>query len=382
MRVINDGIDPLNILVVEDSTSARSCIVSSLEGIDARIYETDDGFPAYSLLKEDPSNIDLVLTDLVMKKMHGDELCKKVRSDLGIKDLPIIILSSRSEKETILRLFQAGANDYLFKPFIPEELVARIKAHLDQCLLNKLLKATIDELRESNRMKDHFLLTCSHDFRSPLQGIIGYTDLLMNDHALTEDHKKVLRHIMASGSRLHGLIESLLDFPLADNTNEDAVMVPIDLLELLQSCAANSSFRAANKEIRLTLSPQPELPPLIGNANALSRVFDNLLSNAIKFTPRGGTITVDAGTAGEGNVSISVRDSGIGIAAEAIPTIFDFHSKASRMGTQGEKSTGLGLYISRQLVDLHKGRIQVQSRIDEGSCFTVTLPLAPPSTAA
>lgn len=375
--VDNCDSNSLHILVVEDSSSARLAIVSSLKGIDAEIHEANDGLPAYNLLRQDPARIDLVLSDLVMKKMHGDELCAKIRNELGIKDLPIIILSSKTEKETILKLFRSGANDYLFKPFTPEELVARIRAHLDQRLLNKVLKTTIAELRESNRMKDHFLAVCSHDFRSPLQGIIGYTDLLLNDDALNARHKKILQNIMKSGSQLHGLIESLLDFPLAGKKPENIPMRPVNLADVIRSCVTSCSFSAVNKDIQLLFSPPADLPMLTGNAHALSRVFSNLLSNAIKFTPAGGTVAVDIRPDDGRNLSISVQDNGIGIAEEVIPTIFDFYSKASRKGTQGEKSTGLGLFISRQLVDLHKGKIHVASRIDKGSCFTVILPLAP-----
>ncbi len=365
----------LQILVVDDSSSARMGIVSSLKGIGAQIHEADDGEAAYAFLKENHLKIDLVLSDLVMKKMHGDELCSKIRNDLNIKDLPIIILSSNTDKETVLKLFRAGANDFLFKPFMPEELMARIGAHLDQRRLHKILISTIEKLQESNRMKDHFLAACSHDFRSPLQGILGYADLLANDDSLQEGHKKILRNIIKSSKQLNELIESLLDIPLAGNSVDNITKIPMNLPSLLKSCITDNSFSALKKDISLHFSPPEDLPVIMGDPNALSRVFNNLLSNAVKFTRSGGTITVEIDYEEARSLSISVKDNGIGIENEAIPKIFDYYSKASRMGTDGEKSTGLGLFISRQLVELHHGKIDVESKTNEGSCFTVILPL-------
>ncbi len=375
MKINSNQSDLLHILVVEDSVSARLKIVSALEGLDVRIHEADDGRTAYNILKKDASKIDLVLSDLVMKTMHGDELCKRIRNDLGISDLPIIILSSISDKASILKLFRAGASDYLFKPFTTEELVARISAHLDQRSLNKVLKTTIEALKESNRMKDHFLAACSHDFRSPLQAMLGYTDLLLNDKSLNERQKKFLRQIINSGSQLNGLIESLLDFPLAGKKPEQIALVPTSLNDLLKSSVAEISFSAVKKEIRLDFVPQVDMPLIKANANTLSRVFNNLLSNAVKFTPPGGTVTVDVQPVDDRTLCVSISDNGIGISDDALPTIFDCYTKASRKGTRGEKSTGIGLYISRKLVNLHKGSIKVKSQPGEGSCFTVVLPI-------
>ena len=373
--------DSLNILVVEDSIPARMGIVSTLKGVDARIHEADDGLTAYEFLKRDPSKIDLVLSDLVMKKMHGDELCKRIRNDLGLSDLPIVILSSKSDKESIIKLFRAGASDYLFKPFTPEELVARISTHLNQRSLNKILKTTIEALKESNRLKDHFLAACSHDFRSPLQGILGYTELLISDNSLNETHKNILRKIINSGSQLNELIESLLDFPLAGKQFENMTLVPVKLSDLITSCVGEMSLRALEKGINLNFAPRDDLPLISGNANALYRVFNNLLSNAVKFTPPGGIVTVEVQPADDHTLCVSIKDNGIGIAEDAMPAIFDFYTKTSRKGTQGEKSTGLGLFISRKLVNLHNGKILVNSQIDEGSCFTVVLPIKDPGIA-
>lgn len=370
----NAKVDKFHILIVDDSSSARMKVISSLESLHTEILEADDGITALSILEREKDTIDLVISDLVMKELHGDDLCLAIRNVLGLQDLPVIILSSKSDKESVLSLFHAGANDYLFKPFTPQELLARIKSHLEQRQLNKILKKNIKELSELNRMKDHFLAACSHDFRSPLQGILGFTELLMNEDSIGDFHQSILQNIMDAGNQLHDLIDSLLDFSMAGHKPEDISMIPIDLVSVVQSCANNISFSAENKDIRIDVSPCRELPFVHGNPNALSRIFSNLLSNSVKFSPIGGAVSIVFQNLGNESVSVSIKDTGVGIADEVIPMIFDRYSKASRKGTLGEKSTGLGLYITKQLVELHQGTIDVESVLNEGSCFTVTLP--------
>lgn len=371
----NKDSNSFKILIVEDSPSARFKIIDTLKGLDAVILEADDGTTALSILKQETETIDLVLSDLVMKVMHGDELCKTIREGLGFKDLPVIILSSKTDKDTILRLFQAGANDYLFKPFTPPELLARIQSHLEQRKLNKILKQTIQELSDLNRMKDHFLAACSHDFRSPLQGIMGFTELLMLEDSLNESHLDTLNSIMISVTQLHELIDSLLDFSLAGNKPEEISKIPMNLVSVVKSCVNNVQFSAKNKNIKIKTTPCMDLPTITGNPNALSRIFTNLLSNAVKFSSPEGLITIDFNNNGNESISISITDTGVGIAEDVIPIIFDRYSKASHKGTNGEKSTGLGLYITKQLVELHHGKIDVASQVNKGSCFTVTFPL-------
>ncbi|MBU1169162.1 MAG: response regulator [Proteobacteria bacterium] len=373
----NNSSKKLHILVVEDSSSARMSIVTSLQAIDAVIHEADDGMSALSFLRQENTSVDLVLSDLIMKAMDGDELCHKIRNELGHKDLPVIILSSQTDKDSILKLFNAGATDYLYKPFMAEELVARIKAHLEQRKLHKILKKNINELSELNKMKDHFLAACSHDFRSPLQGILGFTELLINDSSLSAHHRSSLKNIIESGNQLHNMIESLLDFSLAGNKPEDITMIPLHLIDIIETCVKTISFTADNKKINVQINPVTDFPFFKGNPNALFRIFNNLLSNAVKFTSPGGRVTVDFENKNTGFISISVTDTGMGIPEDMIPNIFDRYSKASRKGTMGEKSNGLGLHITRQLVELHSGEITVKSHLNKGSCFTVTFPLKP-----
>jgi signal transduction histidine kinase len=226
-------------------------------------------------------------------------------------------------------------------------------------------------------MKDHFLAACSHDFRSPLQGVLGYAELIIADHSLPEKHRGLIKKITRSGKQLQDMIESILDFSLAGNRPEDVKMIPLNLVDILDACISNVAASAEAKQITIDYPDFGIMPILTGHINALSRVFNNLLSNAVKFTPEGGQITLACiHNTAENCLAVSISDTGIGIPEEILPGIFDRYSKSSRKGTHGEKSTGLGLFITRQLVELHGGTITVNSRPNAGTCFTVTLPIA------
>ena len=370
----NVSYNRLNLLVVEDSRSARMKIISSLEALDVTIYEADDGIPALNILQDEEQHIDLVLTDLNMKKMDGDELCSKIRNELRLKDIPVIVLSSSIDKETTVNLFKMGATDYLYKPFIPEELIARLNSHLEQIKLKKVLQYQIQQLNELNQMKDDVIEVCSHDFRSPLQVILGNTELIMLDN-LSENHRSMLANIKTSGGHLLEIINQIMEIGKAGQKKQQNKMAVLNIVPVLVSCRQSFDNIALKKNIWLKFEPEPESTELLGDLNALTRIFNNLLSNAIKFTPAGGTVTISLEKTDNKKISVLIKDTGIGLTKEELPYIFEKYSSVSRKGTNGEDNTGLGLYITKDLIENHGGRIEVDSTLNEGTCFQITLPM-------
>lgn len=136
----------LTILMADDDAVVRRIIVFCLKQLGVSVYESDDGDVAYEILKSQMNNIDMLITDLHMSNMNGDELCRKVRGEMNLWDLPIIVISSNTESDVTLDLFKAGASDYLTKPFVREELIARLSAHLERQKLNKILKTHNPEM--------------------------------------------------------------------------------------------------------------------------------------------------------------------------------------------------------------------------------------------
>ena len=378
----SDRNNRLNILVVEDSDSVRMKIVESLETLNLNIFEADDGTSALKILTKQKHKIDLVLTDLNMKKVDGDELCSKIRNDLKLSELPVIVLSSRSDKKTTVNLFKTGATDFLYKPFTAEELVVRMNTHLERLRLNKILIKQIGQLKDLNQIKDDLLAVCSHDFRSPLQIIMGYTELMMEDSSTKSNHRNMLTSIRKSTDNLLEMIDQFLVLGKAETLTGKVGITPQPIKQLIRSCVMNFHSLASKKNVSLNFSDIDGNPLVNGNLNELTRIFNNLLSNAIKFTPVGGAVSVRLEIEKNSILTVSISDNGIGIADDAIPQLFEKYTKMSQKGTEGEQTTGLGLFIAKELIEKNQGEIKVESEISKGSCFSVKLPIVKKSQAS
>ena len=371
----SDGsLQGLRVLVAEDSNLSRGIMNSILMEAGVKTVLTVNGREAFEIMKAEEQNIDLVLTDYMMPEMNGDELCRKIRSELGNK-LPIII-SAKSESSSMLELFKAGASDYIVKPFTKEELLARVKVHLESRLLNRRLLKQVYDLKRLGKLKDDLLSITSHDLRSPLNGILGFTDLVMQDKSLSDRNRDFLQNVMDSGDFLLNLINDILDLGRVQSESHELNMLPVSIMDLMESSLNTVRHMASPKGIELVTEILCDEPPLIsGDKNALIRIFNNLLSNAIKFTPKNGKVKQIIEETENNRLCISIIDTGIGIPAASIPFLFDKFSKASRPGTAGEKSTGLGLSITKELIERHDGSVEVTSEVEKGTCFKLLFPL-------
>ncbi|PID80861.1 hypothetical protein CSB20_05255, partial [bacterium DOLZORAL124_64_63] len=361
-------------LVVDDSSTARSFIRNSLQRLGVQIYEAEDGDQAAAFLREDPDRIDLIITDLNMERMNGDELIAIVRGELGLEDLPVIFLSGNEDKTKVLTLFKLGATDYLKKPFLQEELVARMRAYLFRVQAQYRLQESVARLRDMNVVKDQFLAACSHDLRSPLTGILGYVQLLEADDSLQETSREMVQGIRRSGDYLLGLIEDLLDIGKMAGGHHDLRMNPQDMAEIIQDSVRTLKHTAQPKKVTVNVAVGTEDTTVMGDSAALMRICNNLVSNAIKFTPEQGRVTVSLRDGRDGQRVLAVTDTGVGIPAEDIPGLFQRYTKSSRKGTGGEKGNGLGLSIVKELVEAHHGTIAVDSTPGEGTTMRVVFP--------
>ncbi|MCG8337136.1 MAG: response regulator [Proteobacteria bacterium] len=363
-------------LIVEDSELTRCILDNILESEGVHTLQAANGLEALEVLKKHEDDIDLVMTDFMMPEMNGDELCRIIRFEMGNKALPVIFLSAMSETASVLKMFKAGASDYIVKPFAKEELLARAKVHLEGRQLNKKLLDQVIELKRLNKLKDDILSVTSHDLRSPLAGILGFTDLLMEDKRTLDVHQEYLTHIKDSGEFLLTLIADILELGRAQSENNELVLKTIPINELVESSVNTVRHMAIPKQIDIKIENNNEDEPyILGDKNALIRIFNNLLSNAIKFTPKEGKVSMVLEEEDKENLKISIIDTGIGIPKDVMPVLFEKFSKASRAGTAGERSTGLGLSITKELIEQHNGSISVSSEEGRGSCFTISLPL-------
>ena len=372
------------VLVADDNADMRDYITRLLRA-HWDVEAVGDGEAALAAARRDPP--DLVLTDVMMPRLDGFGLLAALRRDPATRSVPVVMLSARAGEESRVDGLQAGADDYLIKPFSARELIARVATHLELRRVRDLAARERDQLlrRErdarleaeaANRAKDEFLAVVSHELRTPLNAMMGWARLLLDGGLPAERLRHGLEVIERNAQTQAQLIEDLLDVSriISGKVRIDPRTIrPIEFIE-----AAIESVRlAANaKGVRLQLALDPEVDDILGDRDRLQQVVWNLLSNAIKFTPAGGRVHVGLARAGA-DIEICVEDTGRGIPAAFMPYVFERFHQADASFTRALGGLGLGLAIARHLVELHGGTIDVHSDGDgRGARFTVRLPIA------
>ncbi|OHD19812.1 MAG: hypothetical protein A2086_13755 [Spirochaetes bacterium GWD1_27_9] len=368
----------VNILIVDDNVQSSNLVSSIIKEHGANVLTTSDGNNAIDFIRLYPDKVDLIITNYSLPKMNGNEVCAKIKNQLGLKKIPIIMMLKKEEQDKILDVFKVGCSDYITKPFIKEEFIARLNTHLEYFILNKALEHKIVELKRLNKLKDDFLAVCSHDLKSPLTGIIGFSNILLKKDYIQEHDKEFIKLIGTAGEFLKSVINNLLDIAKIQ-FEQTLEFSSINIINTIEDAAKPMTIIANSKQINLSIINRANTQlNVMGNNNALLRVFNNLLSNAIKFTQKDGVIEVVIDKINDNSkdfVAISVKDNGIGISKEKLNHLFDKFSKTSRPGTEGETGTGLGLSIVREIIEKHFGKIEVTSEINNGSNFKITLPM-------
>ncbi|MCP4138010.1 MAG: response regulator [bacterium] len=364
-----------NILCVDDNMNTLFVVSKCLEGLVGAVYAASSGEEAYMMLEAAGDEIDMVVTGFTMPGINGAELCSMARNDLGMRKLPVIVMSDISDQSGILQLFKAGVTDYVIKPFAKEELLSRVKIHLEARLLYNDLQKKILDLKSLSKLKDDFLSIASHDLRSPLSGILGSVELLLQNTDCSDESREYMQHIKKSGNFLLSLVNDILDLSRSSSENVELEMSPVQLMDIVNLSIDSLKYMAKPKGISITLKENNiNYSVISGDQNSLTRIFNNIISNAIKFTPNNGSVTISFEIR-ENSILVKIQDTGIGIPKDKLATIFNKFSESSRSGTSGEKSTGLGLSITKELVNRHGGKISVMSGVNAGTSFHLQFPL-------
>jgi signal transduction histidine kinase len=237
------------------------------------------------------------------------------------------------------------------------------------------VEAKSREVEIANRHKSEFLANMSHELRTPLNAIIGFSEVLRQQMFGTINPKQseYLEDIQTSGQHLLSLINDILDLSKVEAGKMELQLSQFSLPAALESVLLMVRERAAGRGIALRTELDPAIDQLEADERKVKQVVLNLLTNAVKFTPSGGTITLETKRDGAG-VLVSVRDTGVGIAPEDQARVFEEFTQAGEAAASGQEGTGLGLTLSRKLVELHGGRIWVESEPGKGSTFSFTLP--------
>lgn len=239
------------------------------------------------------------------------------------------------------------------------------------------LKKSTQNLIKLNETKDRFISIISHDLRTPFSSILGFTDLLINDKDLTEDEKRqYILYIQESSHSMLALVNSLLDWTRLQTGRIKFEPQKLDAVQIIEDSQKTLSGISMQKGIEIdSLIKDEKL--VFADKSLLIQVFNNLISNAIKFTNRGGRIFISSSASDNPRfIEFSVRDTGVGIKDENLQKLFSIESKFTSEGTAGEKGSGLGLSLVKEIIERHGGKISVESKYGEGTDFRFTLPIA------
>ena len=380
----------MNILIVDDSSDSRLLVKSHLTtaGYTGLVTAASAG-EAFHLLGMDgvtvvDSAIDLIFMDIAMSDMDGIEACRRIKSVNGLRDIPIIMVTTHSEVWTLEKAFQAGAGDYITKPVNKVELLARVrsalalkremdnrkKAHLE-------LEAKNQELAQVSLAKSQILSTATHGLKTPLTSIVGYVDrmLIHQDTVgpLTERQHRYLETVQKNACRLQTLIDDLLDVSRIETGSLQLSLVELDLAEEIPGLIHVMQSQIDQTGIQLTLKIPPTLPLVNGDRLRFSQVITNLVSNACKYSPPGTAVTIGAKVL-EGLVQIDISDNGIGVSKANQTQLFTKFFRVDNSSTRQTTGTGLRLFITKHIVEAHGGTIWVNTEEGKGSTFSFTMP--------
>ena len=354
----------VEILVVDDSIVARKSMGKLLKTQRYKVHAARSGTEALQIMEANP-NISVAIIDCFMDGMDGFQLSSLLRDKYSRESLEIIGISSQGGRALSAQFIKAGANDFLIKPFIPEEFLCRINHATERV-------ETFNKLKELNHVKNRLLGTAAHDIRGPVGAMQTAADYILRRDPPVEKQQSLLKMISKSSSGLLELLADLLDMSALDSGELVLNLSEENLVEMINDRCSLYKSEAENKDIKIEIDlPQQAL--LNCDAVKMRQVVDNVLTNAIKYSPTGGEIEVQL-VCSEKFVEFSVSDSGPGIPEDEQKDLFEPFKTLSTKTTGGEKATGLGLTIAKNVVVAHKGDISYGDSAFGGARFNIRLP--------
>ena len=388
--------DPARVLVVDDEPDLELLIRQrfrhKIRNNEVVFDFASNGIEALEKLGQPGKNYEMILTDINMPEMDGLTLLIKIKEQF--KTYKAVVVSAYGDLENIRIAMNRGAFDFLTKPIdftdlettmtktIAEIRLIRKGQHDSEQLENTIREkenAEMERVRaeRSEKFKQQFLANMSHEIRTPMNSVIGLTNLLIKTK-LEDQQKKYLNVIKKSSENLLVIINDILDLSKIEAGKLDFEQISFSLEDMVDTAYNTLLYKADEKKLSFNVNINSNVPKtLLGDPTRLNQVLINIAGNAIKFTEKGGVTISISEINCQGNLSLlqfSIIDTGIGISEEGIGKIFDSFSQASNDTTRKFGGTGLGLTISKQLVELQGGNIKVKSELGKGTTFNITIP--------
>jgi signal transduction histidine kinase len=367
---------PGHLLVVDDDPANREVLCRRLERQGHKVQTAGSGRDGLRILGE--AEFDLVLLDIMMPEMDGFEVLGHIKAEGRLQHIPVIMISALNELQSVVRCIEAGAEDYLAKPFNPTLLKARIGACIEkkrgrdrESALFDQLQNNYERLQELERQRDDMRNMIVHDLRTPLTALIVGIEMMETDVTLSGMQQGIIAIAAGGGRTLLGMINDLLDVEKLESGSAQLQHDEVTPAALVAGAVEQVALLAEESRTSLVTEAGADLLPFSGDEKKLTRTLVNLLGNAIKFTGAG-TVTISVRQEEPKTIRFAVRDTGPGIPAESFGRIFEKFGQldSRRIGT------GLGLAFCKLAVEAHGGRIMVESVPGKGSTFSFTIPVA------
>jgi two-component system sensor histidine kinase/response regulator len=356
------------ILIIDDEEVVLDSCTQILKGSSYQIATAPDGTKGLGLLAE--FQPDLVFVDLKMPGLSGFEVLDKVHE--FDPTIVTVVITGFATVSSAVDAMKKGAYDFLPKPFTPDEFRLITRRSIER---RRLVLEAISLRREKELLREQFASIVSHELKAPLgavqQNLFALEFELSN--LLNENQKEKLERIKIRIDELLKLINSWLRVISVDINKLKESFTRIDVIIPIRNAIESVESLAARKNIEVETAFDAQLPQISGDASSLSEVFVNIIGNAIKYSPDGTKVSVKTARQGDA-ILVSVKDSGVGISPEDLPHIFEgFYRGKSGQAAAGH---GIGLAVSRQIVDAHCGSITLDSELGKGTTFVVGLPVS------
>jgi two-component system, sensor histidine kinase and response regulator len=361
---------PAGILIVDDTPANLELLAGMLKERGYRVRPVPSGQLALNAAHAEPP--ELILLDIRMPGMDGFEVCRRLKADPSLKDIPVLFISAATDIKDKMEAFTAGGLDYISKPFQVEEVHARVMTHLQLRRQQRALHVSYEKLTALEKMRDSLVHMLIHDLRSPLSVMAASLQLAQARDDLPEEARKQVEASLAAVKRMAVMVTAALDVSKMEAGALQVRLASFDLGALLAEVIEELRPLIGGRTLSLALGAVT----VRADRELVARVVQNLLSNAIRFTPAAGQIRV-AAEPREADARVEVADSGPGVPPSMREKIFEKFAQVEAIG-QGRTlpSTGLGLTFCKLALDAQGGGIGVESAGEKGATFWFTLPRA------
>ena len=358
---------PGRILVVDDQAANLRVVSTVLARKQYEVQVATNGEEALALAEAAPP--DLILLDMMMPGMDGFGLLDEIKQRPQLLRVPVVFLTSAQDRDLLLRAFDAGAVDYVTKPFMPEELLARVHAHLS-------LKLARDRLERIAQERQELVNLVAHDLKNPLTSVLFASDLILSDGCKPERVPRYLKMIHESADDALGYIRRYLETQAGQREAAAATQGRVALGAVIERLVSRYGMQFESTGGSLSVvAPDADAAQVRSDPLVLRQVAENLITNAIKYAP-GSEVTLAARRGAPGYWQLAVMDRGPGIPSSRQRELFKPFSRLQEHDPAGGLSSGLGLSLARQIVADAGGSLWYEDRDGGGAAFIIELPEA------